>query len=94
MLSTEHIKLQISDPMRVFTFIHKEYTAEQHLEELAKMEDRRYIAITSGVQKWDLEKQLKLYKVQTGLINVDIANVYANVDGIVNTQNIENYSPH
>ena len=52
MLSTGTYKIaNILTPMRVFTFIHKEYTAEEHLEELGKMEDRKYIAITSGDRK-------------------------------------------
>jgi GMP reductase len=88
MLSTGTYKIaNILTPMRVFTFIHKEYTAEEHFTELAKMEDRKYIAITSGVQKWDLEKTTEVVSKypDIGLINIDIANVYANVEGIVNT---------
>jgi GMP reductase len=92
MLSTGTYKIaNILSPLRVFTFIHKEYTAEQHFEELAKMENRKYIAITSGVQKWDLEKTIEVVSKfpDIGLINVDIANVYANVNGMIKT--IETY---
>ena len=57
MLSTGTYKIaKILTPLKIFTFIHKEYTKEQHLAELQKMTDRRYIAITSGVQPWDIEK--------------------------------------
>jgi len=88
MLSTGTYKIaNILTPMKVFTFIHKEYTAEQHKIELEKMSDRRYIAITSGVQSWDKEKTLDVVSCypDIGMINIDIANVYANVDGILET---------
>ena len=72
---------------RVFTFLHKEYTFTEHVENLSTMENKKYIAITSGVQTWDVEKTDavcdKFNDIQ--LINVDIANVYANVQGILNT---------
>ena len=86
MLNTGTYKIaNILTPLRVFTFIHKEYTKKQHLEELAKMNDRRYIAITSGVQTWDLEKTIDVVSSfpDIGLINVDIANVYANMQGMI-----------
>jgi GMP reductase len=88
MLSTGTYNIaNILSPMRVFTFLHKEYEYKEHIENLSKMEDRRFIAITSGVQSWDIEKtDAVLGKFpDIGLINVDIANVYANVDGIVST---------
>lgn len=88
MLSTGTYKIaNILTPMRILTFIHKEYTFEEHYENLSKMEDRRFIAITSGVQSWDIEKTDKVLEAfpDIGLINVDIANVYANVEGMVNT---------
>jgi GMP reductase len=44
------------------------------------------IGITSGVQSWDKEKTVNvLSKCSVGFINIDIANVYANVDGMVET---------
>lgn len=88
MLSTGTYKIaNILTPLRVFTFIHKEYTAEEHKKELSKMSDRRFIAITSGVQSWDREKTLDVVSSfpDIGMINIDIANVYANVKGILDT---------
>lgn len=88
MLSTGTYKIaNILTPLKVFTFIHKEYTVEQHIENLNKMGDRRYIAITSGVQPWDKERTLEVVKKfpDIGIINVDIANVYANIRGMLDT---------
>lgn len=88
MISTGTYKIaKLLTPMRIFTFIHKEYTAEQHIAELETMQDRRFIAITSGVQSWDIEKTLEVVSKfpDIGIINVDIANVYANMDGMVET---------
>lgn len=88
MLSTGTYKIaNILTPMRIFTFIHKEYTAQQHITELEKMSDRRFIAITSGVQSWDKEKTIEVVSKfpDIGMINVDIANVYANMQGMIDT---------
>ena len=88
MLSTGTYKIaKLLTPLKVFTFIHKEYTKQQHLAELKTMQDRRFIAITSGVQPWDIEKTKAVISEypDIGLINVDIANVYANKDGMVQT---------
>ena len=77
----------ILTPERIFTFIHKEYTVEQHINELEKMKDRRFIAITSGVRLQDREKTIEVISKfpDIGIINVDIANVYANMQGMVDT---------
>jgi len=74
-------------PLKVFTFIHKEYGVEEHKINLATMDDRRYIAITSGVQAWDIERTIDVISdfPDIGIINVDIANVYANVEGMIET---------
>ena len=74
-------------PMKVFTFIHKEYSVEEHKINLAIMNDRRYIAITSGVQAWDIERTIEIITEfsDIGIINIDIANVYSNVVGIIET---------
>ena len=74
-------------PLKVFTFIHKEYGVEEHKINLATMDDRRYIAITSGVQSWDIERTIDVISdfPDIGIINVDIANVYANVEGMIET---------
>ena len=88
MLSTGTYKIaNILTPERIFTFIHKEYTIEQHINELEKMNDRRFIAITSGVRPQDREKTIEVVSKfpDIGIINVDIANVYANIQGMVDT---------
>ena len=71
--------------MKVFTFIHKEYSIEEHKINLAMMDDRRYIAITSGVRPVDVERTIDIITdfQDIGIINIDIANVYANVDGMI-----------
>lgn len=88
MISTGTYKIaKLLTPERVFTFIHKEYSLEEHRQHLSEMTDRRYIAITSGVQSWDIEKTDAVVSEfpDIGMINIDIANVYANVDGMVKT---------
>ena len=72
-------------PMKVFTFIHKEYGIEEHKINLAMMNDRRYIAITTGVRDKDIKKTIDIISdfQDIGIINIDIANVYANVDGMI-----------
>ena len=88
MLSTGTYKIaNILTPLKVFTFIHKEYTVDQHIKNLNEMDDRRYIAITSGVQPWDKERTIEVVKKfpDIGVINVDIANVYANIKGMLDT---------
>ena len=88
MLSTGTYKIaNILTPERIFTFIHKEYTVEQHINELEKMKDRRFIAITSVVRLQDREKTIEVISKfpDIGIINVDIANVYANIQGMIDT---------
>lgn len=70
----------------VLTFLHKEYKAKEHLENLEKLRHTRYVGITSGVQPWDKEKTIEVIsQISVGFINVDIANVYANLQGMVDT---------
>ena len=70
----------------VLTFLHKEYKVKEHLENLEKLRHTRYVGITSGVQSWDKEKTIEvLSQIPVGFINVDIANVYANVQGMIDT---------
>lgn len=88
MLSTGTYKIaNLLTPERIFTFIHKEYTVEQHIIELEKMKDKRFIAITSGVRSQDREKTIEVISKfpDIGIINVDIANVYANIQGMIDT---------
>ena len=72
-------------PMKVFTFIHKEYKVHEHRENLSVMEDRSYIGITSGVRDKDVMRTIEIISgfEDIGMINVDIANVYANVSGMI-----------
>jgi len=84
-------------PMKVFTFIHKEYSIEEHKINLAMMDDRRYIAITSGVRPVDIERTIDIISdfQDIGIINIDIANVYANVDGMIKAiQTYRDLFPH
>ncbi len=88
MLSTGTYSIaKLLTPLKVFTFIHKEYTKDQHIAKLETMQDRRFIAITSGVQPWDIEKTKVVVSKypDIGFINVDIANVYANKQGMIST---------
>ena len=74
----------ILTPMRVFTFIHKEYKLDEHREQLSKLTDKRYIAITTGVRDQDVEKTIQIISEFSDIpmINVDVANVYANMRGM------------
>ena len=88
MISTGTYKIaKLLTPERVFTFIHKEYSLDDHRQHLREISDRRYIAITSGVQPWDVQKTDTIISEfpDIGMINVDIANVYANVNGMLDT---------
>ena len=88
MVSTGTYKIaKICTEMKFLTFIHKEYTLEEHFEHLEEMEDRRYIAITSGVRPKDIQKTIKIIEKYSdiGIINIDIANVYANIDGMLDS---------
>ena len=76
---------KLMNEQNVYTFIHKEYTLEQHLTNLPKIKNRNLIGITSGVQSWDLEKTSKILEKfpDIGIIHISIANVYANLDGMI-----------
>lgn len=71
---------------KIVTFIHKEYSIEEHLKYLMDPDlDIGYIGITSGVREKDIEKTAKILdKVEPAFINIDIANVYANMQGMCN----------
>jgi GMP reductase len=88
MISTGTYKIaNILTKHKILTFIHKEYSIEEHIKNLSTMDDRRFIAITSGVRSVDIEKTdaiISKFK-DVGLINIDIANVYANMDGMIET---------
>lgn len=69
---------------KIVTFIHKEYSIEEHLKNLMDPDlDLDYVGITSGVREEDIEKTSKILEIiEPAYINVDIANVYANLDGM------------
>jgi GMP reductase len=87
MLSTGTYKIaNIMAEHDVLTFIHKEYTIEEHLEYFPKLKRPQLCAITSGVRPKDNDKIIELCKtIKPKFINVDIANPYSNVQGMVNT---------
>jgi|TARA_R110000744_G_scaffold175390_1_gene294161 GMP reductase len=85
MTSTGTYKIaNLLTPMRVFTFIHKEYKIEEHRDYLSKLDDKRFIAITTGVRDQDVEKTIQIISEfpDVPMINVDVANVYANMRGM------------
>tara|TARA_S200000501_G_scaffold288727_1_gene273437 strand:- start:903 stop:1940 length:1038 start_codon:yes stop_codon:yes gene_type:complete len=71
----------------VYTFLHKEYTYDEHISNLTKIKKRNLLGITSGVQPWDLKKTSKVLEKfpDIGIIHISIANVYANLEGIIKT---------
>lgn len=79
---------------KIVTFIHKEYSIEEHLQYLMDPDlDVDYVGITSGVRQKDIEKTTSvLNKVEPAFINIDIANVYANMSGMISA--IEYYKKH
>jgi GMP reductase len=79
---------------KIVTFIHKEYSIDEHLRFLLDPDlDIKYVGITSGVREKDIEKTTKiLEKVEPNFINIDIANVYANLQGMANA--ISYYKNH
>jgi GMP reductase len=87
MMSTGTYKIaNIMSKHRVLTFIHKEYTVKEHIENMKTLEDRSLVGFTSGVRPKDKDRTAEvLSKYSVGFINVDVANVYANVQDMVDT---------
>lgn len=72
-------------PLKVLTFLSKEYEYDEHRKELETFEDQRFIGITSGVvNEHEIKKTIRLLEdfPNIGFINIDIANVYANTKGM------------
>lgn len=69
----------------LITFIHKEYSLEEHLNNLIGRNVSN-IGITSGVRKKDIDKTLQIFDHYPNIpfINLDIANIGANIDGMIN----------
>jgi len=80
----------------IITFIHKEYSVEEHLRNLFAIDDTSHIGITSGVNQKDIDKTIEILSmVEVGFINIHIANVYTNVDGICEAiKQFKNRFPH
>jgi GMP reductase len=87
MLSTGTYKIaNIMAEHNILTFIHKEYSVKEHLEYFPTLKRPELCAITSGVQPRDKERTIEICNsITPGFINVDIANPYANVQGMIDT---------
>lgn len=68
----------------IITFIHKEHTIQEHLENLMDIEDPSKIGLTTGCHENDVAKLKAVLDVfpDIGFINIHIANTYANVGGL------------
>ena len=77
---------KIASQHKVLTFISKEYSADDMNENLAQV-DKQYIGITSGVRDFDHTRILQVLEIHNNFayLNLDIANVGANVQGMVDT---------
>jgi GMP reductase len=87
MMSTGTYKIaNIMSKHKILTFIHKEYTVKEHIENMKTLEDRSLVGFTTGVRPKDKDRTAEvLSKFSVGFINVDVANVYANVQEMVDT---------
>lgn len=76
---------QILHPERMLVFLHKEYSEQDHAAGLAELPSHEFVGFTSGVQPFDIEKTIRLFRAHPGVryLNIDIANVYANLSGLV-----------
>lgn len=77
---------EIAEKHEVLTFLSKEYTAHEMIKNLLNV-DPDFIGLTSGVKDFDHKRILKVLEVHNDFayLNVDIANVGANVQGMVDT---------
>jgi GMP reductase len=88
MLSTGTYKIaKIAEKHKFITFLNKEYNIESYIENLEKL-NRSFIGITTGVVS-EKEKErahtiLSMFD-DIGYLNIDIANAYANMDGMERT---------
>ncbi|NDB28650.1 GMP reductase [archaeon] len=74
---------EIASEQKFITFLSKEYVIEDY-DQLIGL-DQRYIGITTGVRPNDIKKTLQIIKrhPDIGYVNIDIANVGANVEGMI-----------
>lgn len=74
---------EIASEQKFITFLSKEYAIEDY-DQLIGL-DQRYIGITTGVRPNDIKKTLQIIKrhPDIGYVNIDIANVGANVEGMI-----------
>ena len=70
----------------IITFIHKEYSSKEHIENLSYFEDTSHIGLSVGIKKNEISKIKSVLKERSvGFINLHIANAYANLQGIEKT---------
>ena len=75
---------EIASENKFLTFLSKEYKIDDYDNLLGL--DLEYIGITTGVRPQDVKKTLEIIKRHSkiGYVNIDIANVGANVEGMIN----------
>lgn len=78
---------EIASENKFLTFLSKEYKLKDYDNLLGL--DLEYIGITTGVRPKDVKKTLEIIKRHSkiGYVNIDIANVGANVDGMIKAIN-------
>jgi GMP reductase len=77
---------KLLSPEKVTTFIYKDYSLEHHIENLKKIEDQRFIGITTGIRDSDIERALKITsEFNVGFLNLDTANAYGNFQSLIET---------
>ena len=84
-IGTYSIAKAIKD-QNIITFIHKEYTSKEHIENLSQFKDTSRIGLSVGIKKNEVSKIKNVLKERSvGFINLHIANAYANLSGIEKT---------
>lgn len=68
----------------IITFIHKEYSVEEHLKHLFELEDLSRVGLSTGCFKGDVDKLKEVLNIvpDIGFINIHVANSYANLQGL------------
>jgi len=76
---------EIASKRKFITFLSKEYSIEEYVFNLIGI-DKEYVGVTTGVRKKDVNKTLEILQTypDMGYVNIDIANVGANIDGMIN----------
>ena len=76
---------EIASKRKFITFLSKEYSIEEYVFNLIGI-DKEYVGVTTGVRKKDVNKTLEILQTypDMGYVNIDIANVGANIDVMIN----------